>query len=291
MTVPHRPLPLLDGLAAIADRYDVLFCDVWGVVHNGVAAFPEALEALIAFRGRGGAVVLVSNAPRPHPIIVRQLEQLGVARTAYDFVVTSGDVTREVLGTRPGAAVYHIGPERDIPTLDGLDIVLVGPDEAEVIVCTGLFDDRREEPENYRARLMPLQDRGLPLICANPDFVVDVGGRLFYCAGAIADLYAEMGGSALYAGKPYEMIYQTAHRSAEAALGRPVPKARILAIGDALRTDLEGAARYGTDALFIASGIHAAELAGAAGLDPVKLARLLARDGARPIAAQWRLVW
>jgi len=282
---------MLDGLGEIADRYDVLFCDVWGVVHNGVAAFPEALDALSRFRSTGGTVLLLSNAPRPSSAVLRQLERLHVSESAFDAMVTSGDVTRELLAARPGAAVYRIGPERDLPTFEDLDIRLTSPEEAEIVVCTGLFDDRSEHPDEYRELLETLHARGLPLICANPDYLVDVGGRLLYCAGAIADRYRDMGGETLYAGKPSAMIYEAALSRAERLRGGAVERRRILAVGDALRTDLLGAAGFGIDALFIASGIHAEEVAGPDGPDSAKLARFFAGGEALAVAVQRHFAW
>ena len=287
---PPAPV-LLDGFADIADRYDVLFCDVWGVLHNGVAAFPEAVDALTRFRAGGGTVILVSNAPRPSPVIRRQLHDLGAPPEVYDALVTSGDVTRTLLRERAGVALHHIGPARDLTTFEGLDLHLVEPARASLVVCTGLLDDRTEGPEDYRERLAELRAAAIPMICANPDLVVEAGDRLIYCAGALADLYARMGGEVTYSGKPYPAIYEAALLTAAEVRGATVPLWRVLAVGDALRTDLAGARGVGIDALFIALGIHADEVAGPDGPDLSRLSQVLSEGGADPVAAQWRLAW
>src|SRR5262245_26585207 len=181
-----RTLRLIDHFSTLAADYDVVLSDVWGVVHNGVAAYPEAGEALARFRVGGGTVVLVSNSPRPGAPVTRQLDHFGVNRAAYDGIVTSGDVTRGVLNERPGANVLHIGPQRDLSIFDGLDIHFTDLEAAELVVCSGLFDDEVETAEDYRDLLERLRARGLAMICANPDVVVERGDRLVYCAGPIA---------------------------------------------------------------------------------------------------------
>src|SRR5262249_36895946 len=186
--------PFVDHFAALASDYDVVLCDVWGVVHNGIAAYPEAGDALTRFRRSGGTVVLVSNSPRPGVPVTQQLDQLGVVRTAYDGVVTSGDVTRGVLGERPGATVFPIGPARHLPIFDGLAIRFTSLEVADCVVCSGLFNDDTETAEDYRELLGRLRARGLLMVCANPDVVVERGDHLVYCAGAIADLYRSLGG-------------------------------------------------------------------------------------------------
>lgn len=284
--------PALGGLSRIADRYDAVLCDVWGVVHNGLAAFPGAVDALVRMRARGARVVLITNAPRPAPAIARQIDGLGVPREAYDAIVSSGDLTRAALEARPGVKVFHLGPPRDIATFAGLDVVQVGQDEAEIAVCTGLFDDETETPADYAGRLKTLKARAVPMLCANPDIVVARGNTLIYCAGAIAHAYEEMGGEVVYFGKPYPAIYDAALALAAAAGAGIVPRARVLAIGDALHTDMAGAAGYGIDGLFIASGIHAEELSALDGAEPdgAALARLFAGH-AHPLGVMARLAW
>lgn len=284
--------PLLPGLSQIIGDYDVILCDVWGVIHNGVAAFPAACAALEHARGHGVSVFLVSNAPRPNAFVASMLDGMGVSRNAYDGIVTSGDVTRAVLAGRAGAKVFHLGPERDLGTYDGLGVTVTGQDEADLIVCTGLFNDEVETPEDYRALLTAMQARGLTLVCANPDLVVERGDRLIYCAGALAELYEELGGDAVYCGKPHPPIYVEAMRRV-LAVRNEVPEApRVLAIGDALRTDIIGATQAGFHSLFISSGIHAVELSSEHGAAPdmAAVAQLFAGP-ARPRAVMPRLSW
>jgi HAD superfamily hydrolase (TIGR01459 family) len=286
------PTPrIIDHFSALAPAYDVVLSDVWGVVHNGIAAYPDAGEALSRFRARGGTVVLVSNSPRPGEPVTHQLDHLGVRRSAYDGIVTSGDVTRGVLSERPGANVFHIGPQRDLSIFDGLDIRFTSPEAADCVVCSGLFDDEAETAEDYRALLGALRARNLTMICANPDVVVERGDRLVYCAGAIADLYAALGAEVIYAGKPYRPIYDLALRECAARRGAPVNLTRVLAIGDSVRTDFKGALALGVDCLFVTAGIHAEELGGHDQPDMTALAAMFAAAGEFPTAVMRRLVW
>jgi HAD superfamily hydrolase (TIGR01459 family) len=282
--------PLLDHFAALAQDYDVLLCDVWGVIHNGVAAFPEACDALRQMRKNGGTVVLISNSPRPAVGVVPQLDQLGVPRASYDGMVTSGDVTSAVIADRPGQSVFHLGPPRDLPIYTGLDVRLTDAESADYVVCSGLFDDTRETPEDYRPLLSRMQARGLFMLCANPDVVVERGAELVYCAGALADLYQSMGGEVLFAGKPYPPIYTRALAAAETLRGAAVPLHRVLAIGDSVRTDLTGAAALGMDFLFLTGGIHAGEIAGE-NSSPETLGIFFEQAGMMPKAVMHRLVW
>lgn len=282
---------VIGGFGELAGDYDAALCDVWGVLHDGVKAHPGAGDALMRFRAGGGAVVLVSNAPRPGHFVVDMLDGFGVPRRAYDDVVTSGDVTRRLLGERAGARVHHLGPERDHGVFDDLGIVLSEAESAEIVCCTGLEDDEVETPEDYRARLEPLAARGVPMVCANPDLVVERGAKLIYCAGALADLYAGMGGDVTYAGKPYGPVYAEALRRAAVALGRDVPLDRVIGIGDALRTDLAGARDFGFDALLIARGIHAGDLIEDGAVSAERAARLLAAEALSPVGVQDKLVW
>jgi HAD superfamily hydrolase (TIGR01459 family) len=283
------PLPLLiDHFAALACDYDAVLCDVWGVIHNGAAAFAEACAALEEFRRRDGTVVLISNAPRPSAGVIRMLDRLGVARSAYDRIVTSGDVTREVVARR-GGCVYHLGPERDRPIFADLDVHFAPIDSADYAVCTGLFDDETETPESYRRVFERMKARHLLMLCANPDLVVERGERLVYCAGALAESYGAIGGEVLYAGKPHRPIYDRALAAVTAA--RPTPAARVLAIGDSVRTDLIGASALGLDCLFIAGGIHAEELGPRDEPDLGRLARIFAEAGVKARAVMRRLAW
>jgi HAD superfamily hydrolase (TIGR01459 family) len=288
------PAPqLISGLAEVADRYDALLCDVWGVIHNGRESFPEACEALIRFRRERGPVVLVSNAPRPAEAAKAQLRMLAVPDDAWSGYVTSGDATRVALAARQPGPVWAVGPARDAPLYAGLDLTFTEtPDDAAFVSCTGPFDDEVDTPEDYRGRFELCVARGLELICANPDKVVRRGDKMIYCAGALADLYVELGGRVLMAGKPHAPIYRCALDALEQAAGRPVDKARVLAIGDALATDVRGANAQGIDCLFVGAGVDAAETLGAGGeIDPVRLETLLVREAARAAYALTDLVW
>ena len=237
-----------DRFCALAPRYDVVLCDIWGVVHNGMRAHEQACEALWRFRAGGGTVILITNAPRPAAWVIDQLDTLGVARNAYDGVTTSGDVTRQVMAGRSGSAVLHIGPQRDISIFDGLDISFAPVEVAEYAVCTGLFDDTTETPEVYRDLLARMRRRDMFMLCANPDLVVERGDALVYCAGAIADLYVAFGGKALYAGKPHRPIYDLALAKAPPPAACWCRHAARSPSGIA-RTDITGALTLGIDGL------------------------------------------
>ena len=280
---------LVPHFASLAADYDVLLCDVWGVVHNGLAAFPHACDALMRARERGATVVLITNAPRQSAVVTRQLDKLHVPRETYDAIVSSGDVTRAVIEARPGQKLFHLGPERDRSMFAGFDVAPL--ESADYVVCSGLDNDEVETPDDYRARLEIMLKRKLFMVCANPDVVVERGPKLVYCAGAIADLYATMGGEVLYAGKPYRPIYDMALAKAGAAAGRKVPASRVLAIGDSVRTDLKGAHAIGVDFLFVTSGIHAEELGGRERPDREALAAAFAAAGEMPKAVMRELTW
>jgi len=282
---------LVDGFAALAPGYDAVLCDVWGVVHNGVAALAPAGEALTRFRRRGGTVLLVSNAPRPGAAVIRMLDRLGVPRSAYDDIITSGDLTREFIASHPPRRVFHVGPERDRGIFDGLDLHFGSVEDADYVICTGLFDDERETPEDYRVSLERMRARGLLFVCANPDLVVERGERLIYCAGVIADLYGRLGGEVLYAGKPHRPIYDAALARIAARRGAPVANARVLAIGDSIRTDLAGAAALGIDGLFVIRGIHAEELGQRGDPDLDRLGGFFRDAGVTPKAVMRELAW
>lgn len=284
---------VIAGLAPLVDRYDVILCDVWGVLHDGVAAFPEAGDALARFRQAGGTVVLITNAPRPHTIVRQLLERLNARPDAWDAIVSSGDVTRGEIAARAGSPAFHLGPERDLPVFEGLDVTLTSPAEATYAVCTGLFDDDNETPDDYTALLEELRARQLTMVCANPDLVVERGQQLLYCAGAIAEAYERLGGHAIYAGKPHAPIYERAVATAAAIREQAsVEPQKILAIGDAIRTDIAGAAQAGLDTLFVARGIHAAETLDATGrIDRHRLPDWLASQPHVPTMAIERLAW
>jgi HAD superfamily hydrolase (TIGR01459 family) len=280
-----------ERFSTLADGYDVVLSDVWGVIHNGIASFPEACDALARFRAKGGSVALITNAPRPGQVVVKLLDRLKVPRDCYDAIVSSGDVTRAVMAARPQKAVFHIGPERDLPIFDGLDLRFVPLDEADYVVCTGLFNDEVETPENYRELLTAVRARNLFMLCGNPDLVVERGEQLLYCAGALADLYGTLGGEVLYAGKPHRPIYDLALERIAALRGGPAPRQRVLAIGDSVRTDLTGATGFGIDCLFVTAGIHAEELGDRHDPDPAAVNRIFADAGLVPKAVTRRLMW
>jgi HAD superfamily hydrolase (TIGR01459 family) len=282
---------LLDRFSILAPRYDVVLCDIWGVVHNGLTAHPAACEALARYRAGGGTVILITNAPRPSRWVVHQLDRLGVRADAYDGVMTSGDVTRDVVADRKGGAVFHIGPQRDVSIFDGLDVRFAPVEAAEYVVCSGLFDDTIETPDDYRDLMARMRGRSLFMVCANPDLVVERGEERVYCAGAIADLYAAMGGDVLYAGKPHRPIYDAALAKAARARGAAASSVRTLAIGDSLRTDMSGARALGIDGLFVSGGIHAEELGPRESPSRDALNGMFAAAGVTPQAVTPRLVW
>lgn len=285
------PPPILTGASELLRRYAVVICDVWGVVHNGVTAYAAAGDALARFRAQGGVVVLLSNAPSPGEVVSMLLDAKAVRRDAWDALVTSGDITRVHVREQGFRAVHHIGEERDLPVFRTLDVARVPLDRAEAIVCTGLADEANETADVYRPVLLEARRRRLPLICANPDLVVEVAGVLYPCAGSIAAIYEEMGGPVFWAGKPHRVAYEMAFAAAEKLTGRTPDPRRVLAIGDAVRTDVAGAVGAGIDALMIGAGIHKADLMPDGRIDPSVLAALTAPPAPRPIAAMPELCW
>jgi HAD superfamily hydrolase (TIGR01459 family) len=284
---------LVDGLRALAPSYKGILCDVWGVLHNGVAAFEGAHKALRTYREEtGGKVVLITNAPRPAQQVGEMLTALGVPEGTYDDIVTSGDVTRDVLVAQGSKTLLHIGPNRDQPLYWDLEATFTGDDDAaEAISCTGLADDETETPDDYRERLQKLADRGLPMICANPDIVVERGDRLIWCAGALARLYEDLGGEVTILGKPHAPIYTTAMQRLADLSGADVVKEDVLAIGDGLPTDIRGAVAQNIDVLFITAGIHASDFGPSDAPDEQLIRRRLMEEGLRARAALPRLWW
>lgn len=279
------------GLSEIAASYDAVLSDVWGVIHNGIAPHWSAVEALGTYRRQGGKVVLITNAPRPSPPIVELLDGMGVPRDAYDAIVSSGDATRAMLEPYRGKTVHYVGPPTENDSLfAGLDITRGPPETAAAVVVTDLDSDD-ETPEMYAGRIGLWLRHGLPMICANPDRVVEHGDQLIYCGGALADLYEARGGMVRMAGKPYRPIYAEALRLAEQAAGRPLDRSRLLAIGDSVRTDAIGAAGFGIDLLFVTGSIHAAELDAFGNPDPEAIRDLVAPSGARLAGFLPRLAW
>lgn len=277
----------LANLQDIIAQYDAVFCDVWGVVHNGVAAFTPAVNALKALRQEGKTVILLTNSPRPHAAVEEQLAQLGVGHDCYDQVVTSGDATRDLIEEAP-RKLFHIGPERDYSLFDGLDVELVEEFEASAVVCTGLFDDETETPDDYQDVLQRLRSRNLPFICANPDISVHRGDEEIWCAGALARLYGQLGGRTLIAGKPHQPIYDLAMKKLSEKRGTVI-KQKILAIGDGILTDVKGGEQFGLDVLFISGGIHQADYSQDGIVDQAALDRFLQHYGNHPVAEMWSL--
>jgi HAD superfamily hydrolase (TIGR01459 family) len=282
----------LDGLREIAPNYDAILSDVWGVVHNGVKAHPAAVEALVAYRRQGGRVVLITNAPRPAPPIIEMLDAMGIVRDAYDALVSSGGATRAVLAAEfRGQTVHYVGPPHENDALfEGLDITLGKAEEASAVVVTDLDDDD-ETPDMYEERMTFWLSRHLPMLCANPDRVVEDGDRIIYCGGALADLYEARGGMIRMIGKPYKPIYTEALHQAELAIGRTLEPSRILAIGDSVRTDAIGAAGANLDLLFITGSIHAAELDAFGKPDPKAIEALVGPSGANVAGFMPKLSW
>lgn len=288
-TAAPAEIPLIASIAPLCGTSDAWLVDIWGVMHNGVAPFLGASDACRAFRQSGGSVLLLSNAPRPAGSVVEQLRRIGVPDDAYDAVLTSGDAARSMIAAYAGRPVLHIGPERDLPLFDGLGLVLAPLDAAEAVICTGLADDETETPETYAPMLAAAQTRALPMICANPDLKVERAGRIVWCAGGVAAAYEALGGSVAYAGKPHAPIYD----AADAAIARlrggvAVPRTRLLAIGDGIKTDILGASAAGVRSVYIASGVH---LAPGAALDAATVKHLVGSITPPPIAAMAALAW
>ncbi|MEB2846868.1 TIGR01459 family HAD-type hydrolase [Rhizobiales bacterium RZME27] len=270
----------IQSLSEVTGGYDVVLSDVWGVVHNGVEAFPQSCEALAAASKAGATVVLITNSPRRSADVIIQMRALNVADETYDRIVTSGDVTRKLIAEGP-KKVFLLGPERDINLLDDLGVTVTSAEEAESIVCTGFFDDEKEVPEDYTDMLKAWVKRDLPFICANPDLIVERGHKMIPCAGAVAAYYEQLGGKSQIAGKPHHPIYEAAIAQAEQARG-PVERSKILAIGDGMPTDVRGALSQELDLLYISGGIHAAEYTVDGQTDEAILKAWLAGENATP---------
>ncbi|MBI1399057.1 TIGR01459 family HAD-type hydrolase [Hyphomonas sp.] len=252
MTAPQFPA----GLSGLASQYDTILCDVWGVIHNGRAAFTEACDALVKFRAQGGQISLITNAPVPEAQVVRYFEPLGVPKAAFDLCVSSGDATRAELAAHPDRSVWRMGGdegwEHDRFLYDGLGLTFVDNDSADLLLCIGLRDQVNDQPEDYRAELGRAVAKGLPMLCANPDKQVRVGGKLYWCAGALASIYEDLGGQVIYPGKPYAPIYKLAIGRLTELKAKPQ---RILCIGDSPATDVRGARRQGFDSLYVGTGL------------------------------------
>lgn len=289
----HGPTPIT-GLSEVAPGYGALLCDAWGVIHNGKRLFPGVAEALVRFREAHGPVIILTNAPRLSDIIPEQLDKLGLPRAAYDAVVTSGDATLAEVRARSEAPFFRLGPDKDDTVFEAAGVAFVEADDAEFILCTGLFDDLSETPDDYRDMLSGLAAKNLPMICANPDKVVKYGDRLIYCAGALGDLYEELGGEVILGGKPHAPIYRLAREKlAELAdqsnSPSPLPP---LAIGDGFQTDILGANNQDIEVIYVADGIYSAESRGEDGaLDPAKVDQLLSQYGVHAAYVMEGLTW
>lgn len=282
---PAPPVPIVTSIEPFLGGVEAWICDIWGVVHNGLAAFPSAVDACVRFRRRGGTVILLTNAPRPAPAIEAQLATLNVPLDAWDAILTSGDVTLSLIAQHADQPLAHLGPDRDRGLFQGQRLTMVGVEDARAIVCSGLFDDERENAEDYRERLTGPARRGVPLICANPDITVARGNRVIPCAGALAALYETLGGPVIYAGKPYLPVYDRAFDMIAAVRGKPVANAAVLGIGDGINTDIRGALTAGIRPVLVASPIHLPELT------PASLAHAVAPLPGRPIVAMPALAW
>lgn len=282
------PIPVTQTIQPFGSDKDAWLVDIWGVMHNGVAAYTSAVEACCTFRERGGIVLLLSNSPRTTAGVQAQLDQIGVTREAYDGIVTSGDATRHLISRLGQKGVFHLGPERDLGLYEGLRTRLVGAEDAEAVVCSGLFDDTIETPDDYAELLAGFARAGLPMVCANPDLRVERGGRMIYCAGALAQVYEKLGGTVAYAGKPFTPIYEMADERLAGIKGHPIARERLLAIGDGVKTDISGAAAAGIASVYIASAVH---IENGATLDPALLETLFPDPEVRPVAAMTELAW
>lgn len=289
MTLPR----LLTGFSDIAADYDAVLCDIWGVLHNGRAPFDGVDDALEAYRAQGGKVLLLSNAPRPGETALKRLDTIGNRKTSYDGILTSGDATRAKLTElgQSGQKCCHIGPEKDADLIAGLDIEFTEIERADVVLFSGMYDDMTESPQDYQSLLTDMQQRGLPMICPNPDRTVQFGDKVIYCAGAVAELYESMGGQVIWMGKPYPVVYARAQTLLAEMTGMDAP--RVLAIGDGPKTDIPGAHAAGIDALFISGGLASAmaEASGAKVDTAEDIAAMLAEENTHAAYAMRHLIW
>lgn len=277
---------IISSLSEISDQYDAILCDLWGCLHNGLSPFPAAEAALAEFRAKGGSVILLTNAPRPAAGVKTHLASIEVDVEDYDGVVSSGDAAKAALAAGLfGKNVYHLGPERDLGFFEGTDTNRVDLQLAESIVCTGLFDDEKETPEDYRDTLLYAKNKGLKLLCANPDIVVDRGDRRIYCAGALAQAFSELGGDSQYFGKPHPPIYTLARQMLTEQRGVVLEDARILCVGDGIKTDVPGGLNEGMGTLYVTGGLSAEITGTKTQPDPDKLSAHLKDVQLSPSAA------
>jgi HAD superfamily hydrolase (TIGR01459 family) len=285
----HAALTSYKSLSALADEYDLILCDVWGVVHDGVAIYAAAADALRRFRKGGGSVILVSNASRLGATIMSELERMGLPRTAFDAVITSGDVTRDFIATRPGCTLFDLGPGDARPICSGLATSFTSICDADFAISSGAFENLARAPEDLKPLFTDMLVKSMLLLCANPDVATELGGRRVQCSGAVAELYSHLGGAVHYGGKPDSQIYEKALAVAAELRGGEPRRERVLAIGDSLRTDIAGAAANGFASLFVLGGIHSKEL----GIQPsfAAIEQLCTDMGSGPTAVTDRLTW
>jgi len=248
----------LKGISEISDKFDVYFIDLWGVIHNGVQCYPEALKVLEKLKEQNKKIVLISNAPRPAAVVKVFLETIGLKSSGYDFLVTSGDITREYISLNSSKKnFYHLGPTRDIDLFKDLNVTLTSKEECEEIICTGLVSDEEEKLQDYKILLDFFLNKKIPLICANPDEVVARGEKIVFCAGALANQYKQEGGMVRYFGKPYSEIYSFAIKKIRAHKDfKDKKEINTLVIGDNIKTDIKGANLSNLDSVLILNGIY-----------------------------------
>ncbi len=286
MIYERASIPVLSSIASLSATRRAWLCDVWGVLHNGQDVFQSAIEACQTFRQRGGRVILVSNSPRPAFGVLALLEDIGVPNDCFDVLVTSGDVTRALVAENLDKPIFHLGPDHDRGFFDGLPVRFVQAADAGVVVCTGLFHDEYETPEDYDGMLRDFAARNIPMICGNPDLFVERGNLLLPCAGSLAARYAALGQTVIQAGKPYQPIYDLALSKLPG-----IAKQEILAIGDGADTDIKGAAALGVDGVYIASRVHLHGGSETESLTPEALYELFKTRPYRPHAALPQLRW
>ena len=275
----------LNNLSDISDGYDGILSDIWGVLHNGIRANEQAVAALVKYRQKGGKVILITNASRTRPAIQKMLDNMNISRDAYDGIVTSGDVTKKIVASYKGQIIHHVGPEMDNAIFDNIDVTKGIAKNASCVVVTG-FDDDEETPDDYDERLKFWLELKLPMICTNPDAIVEIGDKIYYCPGSIADKYEQIGGEVLQAGKPFSPIYEASFLALQKAGIDNAKQKKILAIGDSVRTDAKGAAKNSLDLLFITGSIHAKEIDENAHDRAKKIISLLAPSGVNLIGYQ-----
>ena len=282
---------IIQRLSDVSDAYDAILCDLWGCYHNGIEPFPPAVRACSEFRRRGGRVILLTNAPRPGGSVQHFLDGMGAPRESYDAIVSSGGACQAAIAEgRFGRRIHYVGPDRDLHVIEDIGLCPAPLDEADAVLVAGFRDDRNEHPDDYAPEMAEWRRRGLPVLCANPDLVVDRGEERLWCAGSIAKAYGEAGGEVVYFGKPHAPIYEHCFAVLEQMAGGPVPRERIIAAGDGIGTDVAGGRAMGLDTIFVTGGLAAAEL----GPDPenpdaARLDRYLTEHGEAPAYAIGRL--